>query len=29
MQFYGISLMHPYTKYQEYPATDRTAYMDA
>jgi hypothetical protein len=29
MQFYGISLKHPYTKHQAHPAIDQTAYMDA
>jgi len=28
-QFYGISFMDPYTKYQTLPAIDQTAYMDA
>ena len=29
MQFYGISVMHPYTKYQAHPAIDQTDYMGA
>jgi len=29
MQFYGISFMHPYTKYQAHPAINQTAYKDA